>query len=141
MKIVLEWGILAAWPLPPSVSPRIIPPTAADCFTWLMRGDVDVVTLDKLIALAEMSKLGLDGRVAEIAALRSSQTLHVVAPKDDPEARRRERDEAMGLIEADEGATDGCVINRGALAGKIRQELQRRRAFRIGPERFDQVAG
>ena len=66
---------------------RIIPPTAADCFTWLMRGEVDVVTLNKSIALAEISKLGLDGRVAEIAALASSQTLHVVAPKGDAQGR------------------------------------------------------
>ena len=66
---------------------RIIPPTAADCFTWLMRGEVDVVTLNKSIAQAEISKLGLDGRVAEITALASSQTLHVVAPKGNAEGQ------------------------------------------------------
>jgi len=66
---------------------RIIPPTAADCFTWLMRGEVDVVTLDKSLATAEISKLGLDRRVAEIPALASAQTLHVVAPKGDAEGR------------------------------------------------------
>jgi polar amino acid transport system substrate-binding protein len=52
-----------------------------------MRGEVDVVTLNKSLAAAEISKLGLDGRVAEIAALASAQTLHVVAPKGDPEGR------------------------------------------------------
>ena len=66
---------------------RIIPPAAADCFTWLMRGEVDVVTLNKSLAMAEISKLGLDGRVAGIPALASSQTLHVVAPKGDAEGR------------------------------------------------------
>ena len=66
---------------------RIFPPTAADCFTWLMRGEVDVVTLNKSLAAAEISKLGLDGRVAEIVALASAQTLHVVASKGDPEGR------------------------------------------------------
>ena len=64
---------------------RIIPPKAADCFTWLMRGEVDVVTLNKSLAEAGISKLGLDGRVAEIPALASAQTLHVVAPKGDAE--------------------------------------------------------
>jgi len=66
---------------------RIIPPAAADCFTWLMRGEVDVVTLNKSLAEAGISRLGLDGRVAEIAALASSQTLHVIAPKGDAEGR------------------------------------------------------
>jgi polar amino acid transport system substrate-binding protein len=66
---------------------RIIPPAAADCFTWLMRGEVDVVTLNKSLATAEISKLGLDRRVAEIPALASAQTLHVVAPKGDAEGR------------------------------------------------------
>ncbi len=64
---------------------RIIPPTAADCFTWLMRGEVDVVTLNKSLAEVGISKLGLDGRVAEIPALASAQTLHVVAPNGDAE--------------------------------------------------------
>jgi len=52
-----------------------------------MRGEVDVVTLDKSLATAEISKLGLDRRVAEIPALASAQTLHVVAPKGDAEGR------------------------------------------------------
>ena len=66
---------------------RIIPPKAADCFTWLMRGEVDVVTLNKSLAEAGIARLGLDGRVAEVAALASAQTLHVVAPKGDAEGR------------------------------------------------------
>ena len=39
------------------------------------------------IAQAEVSKLGFDGRVAEITALASSQTLHVVAPKGNAEGQ------------------------------------------------------
>ena len=65
----------------------IFPPAALDCFTWLMRGEVDVVTLNRSLATAEISRLGLDGRVAEITALASAQTLHVVAPKGDPQGR------------------------------------------------------
>jgi polar amino acid transport system substrate-binding protein len=64
---------------------RIIAPEAADCFTWLMRGEVDVVTLNKSLAEAGIAGLGLDRRVVEVAALASAQTLHVVAPKGDPE--------------------------------------------------------
>ncbi len=52
-----------------------------------MRGEVDVVTLNKSLATAGISRLGLDGRVAEIPALASTQTLHVVAPKGDPQGR------------------------------------------------------
>ncbi len=66
---------------------RIIPPEAADCFTWLMRGEVDVVTLNKSLAEAGIAGLGLDGRVAEVGALASAQTLHVVAPTGDAESR------------------------------------------------------
>jgi polar amino acid transport system substrate-binding protein len=66
---------------------RIIAPTAADCFTWLMRGEVDVVTLNKSLAEAGIATLGLDRRVTEVAALASAQTLHVVAPKGDLEGR------------------------------------------------------
>ncbi|MFQ5566183.1 MAG: hypothetical protein ACE5EU_07460 [Paracoccaceae bacterium] len=65
----------------------VIAPAADDCFTWLMRGEVDVVTLNKSLARAGISRLGLDARVAEIAALASAQTLHVVAPKGDPRGR------------------------------------------------------
>ncbi len=46
-----------------------------------------MVTLNKSLATAEISKLGLDRRVAEIPALASAQTLHVVAPKGDAEGR------------------------------------------------------
>jgi polar amino acid transport system substrate-binding protein len=66
---------------------RIIPPTAADCFTWLMRGEVDVVTLNKQLAEAGIARLGLDGRAVEVAALASAQTLHVVVPKGDRQGR------------------------------------------------------
>jgi polar amino acid transport system substrate-binding protein len=65
----------------------IIAPALADCFVWLERGAVDVVTLSKPLAEDEIARLGLAGRVAEIPALASVQTLHAVAPKGDPDGR------------------------------------------------------
>lgn len=63
---------------------RIFPPSAEDCFALLERGDADVVTLASNAAAPEIARLGLDGRVAEVPALASSQTLHVVAAKSNP---------------------------------------------------------
>ena len=66
---------------------RVIPPAAADCFAWLARGDVDVVSVSVLAAADGISQLGLDGRVVPVAALASSQTLHVIAPEGNAEGR------------------------------------------------------
>jgi polar amino acid transport system substrate-binding protein len=65
----------------------IIARTSADCFNRLMRGSVDVVSLSKPLAQDQITGLGLDGQIAEIPALASVQTLHVVAPKGDPDGR------------------------------------------------------
>jgi polar amino acid transport system substrate-binding protein len=65
----------------------ITPPAVSDCFIWLEQGEVDVVTLSKPLAEDEITLRGLDGRVAEIPALVSVQTLHVVAPKTHPGGR------------------------------------------------------
>ncbi len=60
---------------------------AVDCFNRLMRGNVDVVSLSKPLAQDQITGLGLDSQVAEIPALASIQTLHVVAPKAVPGGR------------------------------------------------------
>jgi polar amino acid transport system substrate-binding protein len=73
----------------------VIVPTLTDCFTWLERGAVDVVMLSKPLAEDEIARLGLAGRVAEIPALASVQTLHAVAPKGDPGGRA-----ALDLVNA-----------------------------------------
>jgi len=65
----------------------VIAPESSDCFIWLERGEVDVVTLSKPLAEADFTRLGLYGRVVEIPALASGQTLHVVAPKGHPRGR------------------------------------------------------
>ena len=62
---------------------------AGDCFDRLMQGNVDVVSLSKPLALDQITSLGLDSQVAEIPALASVQTLHVVAPKGAPGGRSR----------------------------------------------------
>jgi polar amino acid transport system substrate-binding protein len=59
----------------------VVAPEVSDCFIWLERGKVDVVTLSKSLAEGEITRLGLAGKVAEIPALASVQTLHAVAPK------------------------------------------------------------
>lgn len=64
----------------------LTPPDVADCLTWLDRGQVDVVTLSKPVAENEINRLGFVGHFAEAHALASSQTLHVVASRDRPEA-------------------------------------------------------
>jgi ABC-type amino acid transport substrate-binding protein len=66
---------------------RIIAPKTADCFAWLMQGEVDVVTLNEAVARSEITRLGLVGRTARIPELGSVQTLHVVAKKGDPQGR------------------------------------------------------
>lgn len=78
---------------------RIFPRTAEECFTLLDRGGADVVTLARNAARREISRLGLDGIVTEIAALATTQTLHVVAAKSNPHGR-----EDLALV--DEGLAE-----------------------------------
>jgi polar amino acid transport system substrate-binding protein len=72
--------------VPPDTT-LVFPPAAEDCFVLLEAGVVDAVTLARAAAEAEIARLGLAGRVAEIPGLASVQTLHVIAPKASPEAR------------------------------------------------------
>jgi polar amino acid transport system substrate-binding protein len=62
----------------------VVAPKLSDCFTWLLRGDVDVVTLSEQLAEDEILRLGLDGDISEIPGLASVQTLHAVTPKNHP---------------------------------------------------------
>lgn len=64
----------------------VTPPQAADCLAWLEQGKVDVVTLSKPVASGEIARLDMLDRITEIPALASVQTLHAVAPKDNPTA-------------------------------------------------------
>jgi polar amino acid transport system substrate-binding protein len=75
----------------------IFPATARDCFTMLDRGAVDVVTLSRPQAENTVLLGGLLGKVQEVPALASVQTLHAVAAKANPEGR-----EILDLIDAGE---------------------------------------
>jgi polar amino acid transport system substrate-binding protein len=61
--------------------------TATECFTRLMRGQVDVVSLVKSGADGELRQLGISDRVAEIKGLASRQTLHALVLKSNPNGR------------------------------------------------------
>ena len=69
----------------PSVE-RVTGADVAECFRDLVLGKVDVVTLDRSIAAREIARQRLAGRVTEVRGLATAQTLHVIAPKSNPEA-------------------------------------------------------
>ena len=100
----------------------IIAPAVSDCFIWLEQGKVDVVTLSKLLAVNEITRHGLDGRVAEIPALASVQTLHAVAPKNHPDGRAYLDLVNAGLTELQASGRWFEVVSRhfGAFAVSIR---------------------
>lgn len=58
--------------------------TAIECFFRLLRGQVDVVSLVKTKADAELRRLGIIDEVAEIEGLQTSLTLHALVPKSNP---------------------------------------------------------
>jgi polar amino acid transport system substrate-binding protein len=59
--------------------------TATDCFTRLMAGQVDIVTLLRHQANDEIRRAGMSGRVIQITSLASRQTLHAVVQKSNPD--------------------------------------------------------
>ena len=73
--------------LMPPAATLVFPSTAEECFVLLEAGVVDAVSLARAVAEREVTRLGLEGRVAEIPALAASQTLHVIAHKSSPEAQ------------------------------------------------------
>ncbi|MCU0911246.1 MAG: transporter substrate-binding domain-containing protein [Rhodobacteraceae bacterium] len=62
----------------------LVAPTQVACWDALKAGEVDVVTFDALPAEADLIKLGLLDTVVEIPQLTSVETLHVFAPKSNP---------------------------------------------------------
>jgi polar amino acid transport system substrate-binding protein len=61
--------------------------TAIECFFRLLRGQVDVVSLVKSKADAELRRLGIIDEVAEIEGLETSHTLHALVSKSNPDGR------------------------------------------------------
>ena len=63
------------------------PDTAMECFTRLMQGQVDVVSLVRSEADSELLRLGINDKVVEIEGLASRQTLHALVLKSNPNGR------------------------------------------------------
>jgi polar amino acid transport system substrate-binding protein len=61
--------------------------TPTDCFRQLMDGRVDFVTINAATAASPIRELGIDGEIVERDGLSSIETLHVIIPKERPEAR------------------------------------------------------
>lgn len=84
-------GDAMAMPNPSSVTTSVLAiltaPDATACFDLLIRGSVDVVRQNSLVAASAIARLELDGEVTEVSALAETQTLHVIAPKSNPDGR------------------------------------------------------
>ncbi len=73
--------------MPPVV--RLEQPTSVnECFSLLMSGEVDVVSLDTRTGTRVISELGLAGQVAEIPALTDILPLQIAAHTENPDAQR-----------------------------------------------------
>ena len=78
---LLEEGLTA------STATLVFPSTAEECLVLLEAGVVDAVSLARSVAEPEITRLGLEGRVAEIEGLASVETLHAIAHESGVEAR------------------------------------------------------
>lgn len=63
------------------------PQTPLDCFQMLADGEVDVVTINILVAEDSIKTLGLAAQIVELPDLATIQTLHVITPKTNPYGR------------------------------------------------------
>ena len=81
-----------------------------------------MVTLSKPLAEDEITRRGLYGRVAEIPALASVQTLHAVAPKNHPDGRANLDLVNAGLTELQASGRRFEVVSRhfGAFGVSVR---------------------
>jgi polar amino acid transport system substrate-binding protein len=70
-----------------STATLVFPSTAEECLVLLEAGVVDAVSLARAAAEPEIARLGLEGKVSEIEALASAQTLHAIAHESNVEAR------------------------------------------------------
>lgn len=62
----------------------VSPGTPEECFELLAKGEVDVVSLNVQTSRQAIDDLEMTETVAEIEPLKSAQTLHVLAPKNNP---------------------------------------------------------
>jgi polar amino acid transport system substrate-binding protein len=98
------------------------PLTGRSCWRLLLNGDVDVVTYDTLPAEADIARGNLEGQVAEISRLSSLVTMHVIAPKSNPNARdyMDKLDAGLAMLRADGRWFDIVARHLGAHAEATR---------------------
>lgn len=90
----------------------VFPETAEECLVLLEAGVVDAVSLARAVAGSEIARLGLQGKLGEIAALASVETLHAIAPKSSIEGQAFLAALDAGLIELKESGRWYEVIAR-----------------------------
>lgn len=95
-----------------STATLVFPSTAEECLVLLEAGVVDAVSLARSAAEPEIARLGLEGRVAEIEALASVQTLHAIAHDSNVEARAFLSTLDFGLAEIRESGRWFEVVSR-----------------------------
>ena len=60
--------------------------TAAECFEMLLSGDVDVVTMNVLVAEDTIKSMRVNAVVVEMEEMATVQTLHAIAARSNPHA-------------------------------------------------------
>lgn len=73
------------------------PSGVADCFEMLEAGEVDFVTINRFTAEKAIASTGLDGLVVPIDTIVTSQDLHLVGHKTNPDAVRLTEQFNQGL--------------------------------------------
>ncbi len=79
-------GVLDAAGLVAPTVELVRPTQVSVCFDKLMKGEVDLVSLDTQVAVDEAARMGLTDQIVENPQLNHVKTLHVIAHKSNPEA-------------------------------------------------------
>lgn len=80
---LFAFDLEAAQMVEPNVT-LVRPETAGECFEQLAAGEVDVVSVEAATGEHEITQHRLRGRVIELPALATTETLHVVSAKSNP---------------------------------------------------------
>lgn len=72
--------------VPPAII-RVAGDSPTDCFNRLVKGEVDLVSVNADTSDQAITELNIDGKVSEVIELASIQTLHVVGLKTNPKTR------------------------------------------------------
>ena len=91
---------------------RSAPETPADCFTMLVAGDVDVVSLSAMVGNGEIIKLGLDDQIDVADTPLAIRPLHIVYPKFDGRSRGTMGKIDLALKRMDEDGATAAIIEK-----------------------------